>query len=138
MWGEGVKRCCPSPCFTLLLWIWMWVEIENGLTCHFLVPNVRFSVRKVKVKFLSSLYWKLLLFLAPWIYSDWPEDMLLVLSMPYFLLQIEKKCTLLIPIPLRHEKRGLNLKGYLNSWTERYYDYKGILGVLWFMHQHFA
>jgi len=28
----------------------MWEEIENGLSCQFLVPSVRISVRKVKVK----------------------------------------------------------------------------------------
>ena len=56
----------------------MWVEIESSLICHFLVPGVRFSVRKVEVKLWSYLYWKHFLFLAPWMYFDWPKDMSLL------------------------------------------------------------
>ena len=109
------KHCCPSPCFTLLLWVWMWAEIENGLSCQFLVPSVRFSVRKLKVKILSYLYWKLLLFLAPWIYSNWPEDMHVPSPLHALISSVnETKQTLLTPIPFRHEKRGMTLK---ITWT---------------------
>ena len=68
-------------------------------------------------------------------YSYLPEGMHVPSSLHALVSSVnESKQTLLIPIPFRHEKREMTLKGYLHSWVERYYEYKEILCILLFVY----
>lgn len=112
----------------------MWAEIENGLSCQFFVPSVRFSVRKVKVKKFKLSVLKTIIIPGSGMYSYLPEGRHVPSSLHALISSVnESKQTLLILIPFRHEKREMTLKGYLHSWVERYYEYKGILCILLFV-----
>ena len=89
----------------------MWAEIENGLSCQFFVPSVRFSVRKVKVKKFKLSVLKTIIIPGSGMYSYLPEGRHVPSSLHALISSVnESKQTLLILIPFRHEKREMTLK----------------------------